>query len=89
MVEGVPTRIDLSFARDRMVELHFWMLGVIFEPYYSYSRIMMTKIFVFATSFDDLYDNCSTTEESDIFTTAMERFAYLDILLYIFKIDHL
>jgi hypothetical protein len=69
------TRIDLSFTRDRMVELHFWMLGVIFEPYYSYSRIMMTKIFVFATLFDDLYDNYGTTEESNIFTTAMERFA--------------
>ena len=73
MVEGVPTRIDLSFARDRMVELHFWMLGVNFEPYYSYSRIMMTKFFKFALLFDDLYDNHSTTEESNIFTTAMER----------------
>jgi hypothetical protein len=36
---------------------------------------MMTKIFVFATLFDDLYDNYGTTEESNIFTTAMERFA--------------
>jgi hypothetical protein len=67
------SHIDLSFTRDRMVELHFWMLGVIYEPYYSYSRIMMTKFFIFASFFDDLFDNYSTTEESNIFTTAMER----------------
>jgi (-)-germacrene D synthase len=49
------------------------MLGVIHEPYYSYSRIMMTKFLVFANFFNDLYDNYSTTEESNIFTAAMER----------------
>nr|QLR06789.1 terpene synthase clade-I-ancestor [synthetic construct] len=64
---------DLSFARDRMVEMHFWMLGVLFEPQYSYSRIMLTKLFIFVSIFDDIYDNYSTTEESKIFTTAMER----------------
>ncbi|XP_008662773.1 (E)-beta-farnesene synthase-like isoform X2 [Zea mays] len=56
-----------------LVELHFWMLGVIHEPYYSYSRIMMTKFFIFGNFFDDLYDNYGTTEESDVFTAAMER----------------
>jgi (-)-germacrene D synthase len=49
------------------------MLGVIHEPYYSYSRIMMTKFFIFGNFFDDLYDNYGTTEESDVFTAAMER----------------
>uniref|UniRef100_A0A804RHM3 Terpene synthase metal-binding domain-containing protein n=1 Tax=Zea mays TaxID=4577 RepID=A0A804RHM3_MAIZE len=63
--------IDLSFARDRMVELHFWMLGVIHDPYCS--RIMIVKIFVFISLFDDLMDNYSTTEESNVFTAAMER----------------
>ncbi|OQU79856.1 hypothetical protein SORBI_3007G034700 [Sorghum bicolor] len=63
----------LSFARDRMVELHFWMLGVVYEPYYSYSRIMMTKFIVFASLLDDLYDNYSTTMESNTFTMAMQR----------------
>ncbi|WVZ81717.1 hypothetical protein U9M48_029061 [Paspalum notatum var. saurae] len=67
------SHIDLSFARDRMVELHFWMLGVIYEPYYSYSRIMVTKFLIFATLFDDLYDNYGTTEEANIFTMTMER----------------
>lgn len=66
---------DLRFTRDRMVELHFWMMGVVYEPYYSYSRIMLTKFTIYATMFDDLYDNYGTTKESNIFTTAMERFA--------------
>jgi (-)-germacrene D synthase len=54
-----------------MVELHFWMLGVIHDPYCS--RIMIVKIFVFISLFDDLMDNYSTTEESNVFTAAMER----------------
>ncbi|XP_020192141.1 (E)-beta-caryophyllene synthase-like [Aegilops tauschii subsp. strangulata] len=64
---------DLQFARDRMVEIHFWMLGVVYEPQYSYSRIMLTKLVIFVSLFDDLYDNYSTTEESNIFTAALER----------------
>ncbi|KAI4978939.1 hypothetical protein ZWY2020_015692 [Hordeum vulgare] len=64
---------DLQFARDRMVEMHFWMLGVVYEPQYSYSRIMLTKLVMIVSLFDDLYDNYSTTEESNIFTAAMER----------------
>ncbi|VAI41969.1 unnamed protein product [Triticum turgidum subsp. durum] len=64
---------DLQFARDRMVEIHFWMLGVVYEPQYSYSRIMLTQLVIFVSLFDDLYDNYSTTEESNIFTAALER----------------
>ncbi|CAL5009974.1 unnamed protein product [Urochloa decumbens] len=67
------SRTDLRFARDRLVEMYFWMMGVVYEPYYSYSRIMLTKLILFVSLFDDLYDNYSTTEESQIFTTAMER----------------
>ncbi|KAJ1267201.1 hypothetical protein BS78_07G038100 [Paspalum vaginatum] len=67
------SRTDLRFARDRLVEMHFWMMAVVYEPYYSYSRIMLTKLVLFVSLFDDLYDNYSTTEESNIFTIAMER----------------
>ncbi|CAL5004164.1 unnamed protein product [Urochloa decumbens] len=67
------SRTDLRFARDRLVEMYFWKMGVFYEPYYSYSRIMLTKLILFVSLFDDLYDNYSTTEESQIFTTAMER----------------
>nr|QJA42391.1 terpene synthase TPS20 [Setaria viridis] len=67
------SRTDLSFARDSMVEMHFWILGALYEPYYSYSRTMLTKFTLLASLLDDLYDNYSTTEESNVFTTAMER----------------
>uniref|UniRef100_A0ACD5ZR11 Uncharacterized protein n=1 Tax=Avena sativa TaxID=4498 RepID=A0ACD5ZR11_AVESA len=63
----------LSFARDRMVEMHFWMLGVLFEPQHSYGRIMLTKLFTFVSIFDDIYDSYSTLEESKLLTIAMER----------------
>ncbi|WVZ86203.1 hypothetical protein U9M48_033025 [Paspalum notatum var. saurae] len=66
---------ELGFARDRMLEMHFWMLGVCYEPYYSYSRKLLTKCITLASLFDDFYDNYSTTEESNIFTAALERFA--------------
>ncbi|CAO2042784.1 unnamed protein product [Urochloa humidicola] len=64
---------DLGFARDRMLELHFWMTGVCYEPHYTYSRIMLSKLITIASLFDDLYDNYSTTEESNAFTAALER----------------
>jgi hypothetical protein len=58
-----------------MSEMHFWMTGVFHEPYYSYSRIMLTKLVMLASLFDDFYDNYSTTEESKVFTAALERLA--------------
>jgi hypothetical protein len=60
-----------------MLEMHFWMMGVCYEPHYSYSRIMLTKLITLASLFDDFYDNYSTTEESKVFTAALERLAYM------------
>ncbi|XP_037432252.1 (E)-beta-caryophyllene synthase-like [Triticum dicoccoides] len=71
--EGLQLQDHLSFARDRMVEMHFWMLGVLFEPQYSYGRIVLTKFFTFISIFDDIYDSYSTLEESRLLTMAMER----------------
>ncbi|XP_066350827.1 (E)-beta-caryophyllene synthase-like [Miscanthus floridulus] len=61
------------YARDRMVEMHFWMMGVFFEPQYSYSRKMLTKLFMIVSILDDLYDNHCTTEEGNVFTAALQR----------------
>lgn len=71
--KDLKSQVNPQFARDRVVEIHFWMLGVLYEPQYSYSRIMLTKLVMFMSLIDDLYDNYSTTEESNIFTTAIER----------------
>ncbi|PWZ45177.1 Beta-sesquiphellandrene synthase [Zea mays] len=61
------------YARDRMVEMHFWMMGVFFEPQYSYSRKMLTQLFMIVSVLDDLYDSHCTTEEGNAFTAALQR----------------
>jgi hypothetical protein len=49
------------------------MMGMVWEPYHSYARIMLTKQAMFIALLDDIYDNYSTTEESNVFTSALER----------------
>jgi hypothetical protein len=71
--KDLRSRVDLTFSRDRLVEMHFWMMAIVYEPYYSYARIMLTKQVLFVALLDDIYDNYSSTEESNIFTSALER----------------
>lgn len=61
----------LPFARDRLVECYFWILGVCFEPQYSFARIIMTKVIAMTSVMDDVY---GTMEELVLFTDAIERF---------------
>ncbi|XP_062005979.1 (-)-alpha-pinene synthase-like [Rosa rugosa] len=63
----------LPFARDRVVELFFWIVGVYFEPQYSTGRIIMTKVAVLLIVLDDIYDAYGTFEELVIFTKAIDR----------------
>ncbi|KAF5948758.1 hypothetical protein HYC85_014715 [Camellia sinensis] len=46
----------MPFARDRIVECYFWILGVYFEPQYLLSRRMLTKVAALTSIIDDLYD---------------------------------
>ncbi|KAH9651453.1 alpha-humulene/(-)-(E)-beta-caryophyllene synthase [Citrus sinensis] len=62
----------LPFARDRLVECYFWILGVYFEPKYSTTRKFMTKIIAIASVIDDIYDVYGTLEELKLFTHAIE-----------------
>ncbi|PIN22718.1 Bicyclogermacrene synthase [Handroanthus impetiginosus] len=68
----VPTK--LSFARDRMVETYFWILGVYFEPEYALARKFLTKVQAIASIIDDTYDAYATYEELQAFTEAIQRF---------------
>ncbi|KAI6677662.1 hypothetical protein NL676_038458 [Syzygium grande] len=61
------------FARDRLVELYFWMSGVYFEPEYKATREILTKVMVIVTIFDDVYDVYATMEELELSTEAIER----------------
>ncbi|KAH7859662.1 hypothetical protein Vadar_003925 [Vaccinium darrowii] len=63
----------LPFARDRVVECYFWIVGVCFEPQYYFARRMLTKVIALATVLDDIYDLYGTLEELVLFTDAIER----------------
>ncbi|KAL8522472.1 hypothetical protein ACS0TY_012584 [Phlomoides rotata] len=63
----------LTFARDRVVECYFWTIGGHFEPQYGYSRIMATKVNVFITIIDDIFDVYGTWEELVQFNDAIQR----------------
>nr|BBE32331.1 germacrene D synthase [Chengiopanax sciadophylloides] len=72
----------LPFARDRVVECYFWILGVYFEPQYLTARRFLTRVIYLASMIDDIYDVYGTLEELLAFTDAIERWD-------ISTIDHL
>ncbi|KAK7312915.1 hypothetical protein VNO77_37159 [Canavalia gladiata] len=63
----------LPFARNRVVEAYFWVLGVYFEPQYSLGRRIMTKVISMTSIIDDIYDVYGTLEELQLFTEAIKR----------------
>ncbi|CAL5341820.1 unnamed protein product [Camellia sinensis] len=63
----------LPFARDRLVECYFWILGVYFEPQYFLARRILTKVIALTSIIDDIYDAYGTLEELELFTDAVER----------------
>ncbi|XVF04989.1 hypothetical protein REPUB_Repub05bG0131200 [Reevesia pubescens] len=64
---------EFSFARDRLVELYFWVLGAYYEPESSLGRKILTKQIAFCSIFDDIYDAYGTYEELELFTKAIQR----------------
>lgn len=64
----------LPFARDRIVELYLWIVGVYFEPQYVRARKFLTKVIALVSVMDDIYDAYATFEELEIFTGAIERY---------------
>ncbi|XP_061351012.1 (-)-germacrene D synthase-like [Gastrolobium bilobum] len=63
----------LPFARNRIVEPYFWILGVFFDSQYSIGRRLMTKVISMTLIMDDIYDVYGTFEELQLFTEAIER----------------
>ncbi|KAE9458172.1 hypothetical protein C3L33_09924, partial [Rhododendron williamsianum] len=63
----------LPFARDRVVECYFWVLGVYFEPQYFLARRFLTKVIALTSIMDDIYDVYGTLEELELFTDAIQR----------------
>ncbi|XP_058195528.1 (-)-germacrene D synthase-like [Rhododendron vialii] len=64
----------LPFARDRVVELYFWILGVYHEPQYILATRNLTKVISLISLIDDTYDASNATiEELVLFNDAIQR----------------
>ncbi|XP_047977602.1 (-)-germacrene D synthase-like [Salvia hispanica] len=61
----------LPFARDRVAECYFWIVGVYFEPQYDTARVFMTKVIALTSIIDDIYDVYGTLDELRLFTHAI------------------
>ncbi|TVU42963.1 hypothetical protein EJB05_09390, partial [Eragrostis curvula] len=64
---------NLSFIRDRIVEMHFWMTGACSEPKHTLSRVISTKMTAYITIVDDIMDTYSTSEEGLLLAEAIYR----------------
>nr|AAG41892.1 sesquiterpene synthase 2 [Solanum habrochaites] len=63
----------IPYARDRLVECYFWILGVYFEPKYSRARKMMTKVLKMTSIIDDTFDAYANFDELVPFNDAIQR----------------
>ncbi|XP_050218837.1 (-)-germacrene D synthase-like [Mercurialis annua] len=63
----------LPFARDRVVECYFWILGAYFESQFMQARTMLTKVIAMTSIIDDIYDVFGSPDELELFTQAIER----------------
>ncbi|KAI8552659.1 hypothetical protein RHMOL_Rhmol06G0283300 [Rhododendron molle] len=65
---------NLPFARDRVVEIYFWILGVYYEPQYTLAIRILTKVVSLISLIDDIYDaSKATIEELVLFNDAIQR----------------
>ncbi|MBA0771043.1 hypothetical protein Gotri_019573 [Gossypium trilobum] len=70
---GLDLATKLPFARDRLVEGYLWVLGVYFEPQYSFAREILVKTIVMISIMDDTYDSYGTLEELQLLNNAIQR----------------
>ncbi|KAL9441455.1 hypothetical protein AB3S75_020029 [Citrus x aurantiifolia] len=64
----------LPYARDRIVELYFWILmGAYHEPKYAFGRIFMSKLISMISILDDTFDAYGTYDELKLFVEAVKR----------------
>ncbi|KAL5765295.1 hypothetical protein ACOSQ2_017889 [Xanthoceras sorbifolium] len=64
---------ELSYARDRIMEIYFWIVAVYFEPCFARARTIFTKTMKLSSLVDDTYDAYGTIEELRCFTDAIQR----------------
>ncbi|CDY69236.1 BnaAnng29730D [Brassica napus] len=80
------------YFRDRVVELHFFVISMYFEPHFSSARIMLTKFVTAEIIIDDTFDRYASMSESESLAKSLERWApdkdmdkQPDYLKFVFK----
>lgn len=63
------------YFRDRIVELHFFVISMYFEPQFSSARIMLTKFVTAEIIIDDTFDRYASMSESESLAKSLERYA--------------
>ncbi|KAK3195387.1 hypothetical protein Dsin_026697 [Dipteronia sinensis] len=76
----------LPFARDRMVEGYFWILGMVPDLQYSLARIVIAKAIHILTIIDDTYDAYGTLAELALLAEAFERFDLIITKLFFYHL---
>ncbi|KAF8377152.1 hypothetical protein HHK36_030525 [Tetracentron sinense] len=70
---GLGLGKTLNFTRDRLVECFLWSKGLFFEPQFGYCRKQITKVALFITMINDIYDVYGSLDEFKLFTDIVER----------------
>ncbi|ESQ38307.1 hypothetical protein EUTSA_v10028539mg [Eutrema salsugineum] len=80
------------YFKDRIVENHFLVIGMYFEPQFSRKRIMLTKFFTVSLILDDTCDRYASLSEAECLANSLERWApnddmerQPDYLRFVFK----
>ena len=72
--------MKISFTRDRVVEVYFFVLAMYFEPQYSRARRILTKVLYIISTIDYMYDAYGSLEEHKLFAEMIERFSNMQII---------
>ncbi|XP_047072519.1 eudesmanediol synthase-like [Lolium rigidum] len=65
--------VNLTYSRDRMVEIYLWSCGMIPEEEHSRGRLIFAKTFGIVSFLDDTFDVHATLEESRSLNEAFQR----------------
>ncbi|WVZ51481.1 hypothetical protein U9M48_002626, partial [Paspalum notatum var. saurae] len=65
--------VNLTYSRDRGVEMYFWAFGIFQGEGNSRARIMFSKMIAIISLMDDTYDSHATFEECKKFDEAIAR----------------
>ncbi|KAK3433829.1 hypothetical protein EUGRSUZ_D01105 [Eucalyptus grandis] len=71
--KNIDVARKFPFARDRIAELFFWMVGAYFQPEFAMARNILTRVTGLISILDDIYDAYGTLEELVPYTEAIEK----------------